>query len=191
MSTVRVRIHPTAEVSDRAVLGDGTSVWNQAQIREGARLGAGCIVAKDVYVDFDVTIGDRAKIQNGALLYHGLTLGHGVFVGPGAIFTNDRRPRAINADGTLKGAADWEVSATTVDDGASIGAGAVILAGLRIGAWAMVGAGAVVTKDVPAHALVVGNPARRMGWVCACGERLPESQRCARCGTQHALGGAT
>lgn len=185
-----VRIHPTAEVSERATLGEGTSVWNQAQIREGARLGKGCIVAKDVYVDFDVVVGDHAKIQNGALLYHGLTLGNGVFVGPGAIFTNDRRPRAVNADGTLKGAADWTVSATTVEDGAAIGAGAVVGAGVRIGKWAMVGAGAVVTKDVAAHALVVGNPARQLGWVCACGERLPEAQRCTACGTQHALGGA-
>ena len=188
----RVRVHPTAEVSERATLGEGTSVWNQAQIREGARLGRGCIVSKDVYVDFDVVIGDFAKIQNGAMLYHGLTLGNGVFVGPGAIFTNDRRPRAINADGTLKGAADWVVSKTAVEDGAAIGAGAVILAGLRIGKWAMVGAGSVVTHDVPDHALVVGNPARRIGWVCECGERLPESQRCEKCGTQHSLlGGAS
>jgi len=184
-----VRIHPSAEVSDRATLGEGSSVWNQAQIREGARLGRGCIVAKDAYIDFDVQIGDFAKIQNGALLYHGLTLGRGVFVGPGAIFTNDRKPRAINADGTIKGAADWVVSKTTVEEGAAIGAGAVILAGLRVGRWSMVGAGSVVTHDVPDHALVVGNPARRIGWVCACGERLPESQRCENCGTQHALQG--
>lgn len=184
----QVRIHPTAEVSDRATLGPGTSVWNQAQIREGARLGQGCIVAKDVYVDFDVVVGDHAKIQNGALLYHGLTLGNGVFVGPGAIFTNDRWPRAVNADGSLKGAADWVVGKTTVEDGAAVGAGAIVMAGIRIGKWAMVGAGAVVTKDVPAHGLVVGNPARRVGWVCACGEKLPESQECAACGTKHSLG---
>lgn len=184
----KVRIHPTADVSDRASLGEGTSVWNQAQIREGARLGRGCIVAKDVYVDFDVVVGDFAKIQNGALLYHGVTLGNGVFVGPGAIFTNDRRPRAINADGTPKGAADWVVGKTTIEDGAAIGAGAVVVAGVRVGKWAMVGAGAIVTRDVADHALVVGNPARRIGWVCACGERLPESQRCAACGTQHTLG---
>jgi acetyltransferase-like isoleucine patch superfamily enzyme len=178
-------------VSDRAVLGERTSVWNHAQIRENARLGRGCIVAKDVYVDFDVVIGDFAKIQNGALLYHGVTLGNGVFVGPGAIFTNDRRPRAINADGTLKSAADWTVSKTVIEDGAAIGAGAVVVAGVHVGKWAMVGAGAVVTRDVPAHGLVAGNPARRIGWVCACGERLPETQRCTSCGTQHTLGGST
>jgi acetyltransferase-like isoleucine patch superfamily enzyme len=191
MSRSSVRIHPTAEVSERAVLGEGTSVWNQAQIREGARLGRGCIVAKDVYVDFDVVVGDFAKIQNGALLYHGLTLGNGVFVGPGAIFTNDRRPRAINADGTLKSATDWTVSKTVIDDGAAIGAGAVIVAGVRVGKWAMVGAGAIVTRDVEPHGLVVGNPARRIGWVCACGERLPASQTCTACGTPHTLGGTT
>lgn len=187
----QVRIHPSADVSERAVLGQGTSVWNQAQIREGARLGRGCIVSKDVYVDFDVVIGDFAKIQNGAYLYHGVTLGDGVFVGPGAIFTNDKRPRAINADGTPKGAADWTVSPTVVEDGASIGAGALIVAGVRVGRWAMVGAGAVVTRDVPAHALVVGNPARRVGWVCACGERLPVSLRCEACGAEVSVGGGT
>lgn len=190
MTSPNVRIHPTAEVSAHAVLGEGTSVWNQAQIRERARLGRGCIVSKDAYVDFEVEVGDFCKIQNGAYLYHPVRLGNGVFVGPGVIFTNDRRPRAVSPDGSPKKAADWRADATVVEDGASIGAGAVVVAGLRIGKWAMVGAGAVVTRDVPAHALVVGNPARRIGWVCACGERLPESARCEACGAQVDLGGA-
>ena len=179
-----VRIHPTAEVSEKATLGDGTSVWNQAQIREGCRIGAGCIIGKDVYVDFDVVVGDRCKIQNGAMLYHGLTLGEGVFVGPGAIFTNDRRPRAINGDGSLKSADDWALGETHVERGAAIGAGAILVAGIRVGTWAMIGAGSVVTKDVPPHALVAGSPARRIGWVCSCGEKLPRGlkQRCTSCG---------
>ncbi len=178
-----VRIHPTADVSDRAALGEGSSVWNQAQIREGSRLGSGCIVGKDAYVDFDVIVGDLCKIQNGAMLYHGVTLEDGVFVGPGAIFTNDRRPRAINVDGTLKGAEDWAVARTHVERGAAIGAGAVLVAGVRVGRWAMIGAGAVVTRDVPPHALVAGNPARSLGWVCACGDRLDSARaRCPICG---------
>ncbi|MBX7194414.1 MAG: N-acetyltransferase [Sandaracinaceae bacterium] len=123
-------------------------------------------------MDFDVVVGDRCKVQNGALLYHGVTLGNGVFVGPGAIFTNDRVPRAINPDGSLKGADDWIVGKTHVHEGASIGAGAVIISGVTIGRFAMVGAGAVVTRDVDDYQLVFGNPARVHGWVTASGERV-------------------
>lgn len=179
----QVRIHPTADVSDAAVLGAGTSVWNQAQVRERARLGRECIVGKDAYLDFEVVVGDRCKIQNGAQLFHGLTLGDGVFVGPGAIFTNDLRPRAVTPEGALKGASDWTVGATTVGDGAAIGAGAIVLPGLRIGRWAMIAAGAVVTRDVPDHGLVAGSPARRIGWVCACGEcaTVEPATELARC----------
>ena len=179
-----VRVHATAEVSDAAELGPGTSVWNQAQVRERARLGRECIVGKDVYVDSGVVVGDRCKIQNGAQLFHGVTLGDGVFVGPGAIFTNDLRPRAVTPEGALKTASDWTVGETHVGDGAAIGAGAIVLAGVRIGRWAMIGAAAVVTRDVPDHALVAGSPARRLGWVCACGERAVAdgAGTSARCG---------
>ena len=185
-----VRIHPTADVAGGARLGPGTSVWNQAQVREGTRIGASCIIGKDAYIDFDVVVGDRCKIQNGAMLYHGLTLEDGVFVGPGAIFTNDRRPRAINVGGDLKGADDWTVARTHIERGAAIGAGAILVAGVRVGTWAMVGAGAVVTRDVPPYGLVAGNPARQIGWVCACGDRLGDGRptRCTTCGA--ALDGA-
>jgi acetyltransferase-like isoleucine patch superfamily enzyme len=167
-----IRIHPSADVSPHARIGERTSIWNQAQVRERAAIGADCIVGKDAYVDFEVVIGDRCKVQNGALLYHGVTLENGVFVGPGVIFTNDRVPRAINPDGSLKGTEDWVVGRTHVKEGASIGAGAVIISGVTIGRFAMVGAGSVVTRDVDDHQLVFGNPARVHGWVTAAGERV-------------------
>ena len=125
-----------------------------------------------MFIDEGVTLGDRVKVQNGALIYHGVTVADGVFIGPGAILTNDRRPRALNADGGLARAADWTVSPVRIAVGASIGAGAIVVAGCDVGSYAMVGAGSVVTHDVPAHSLVAGNPARRLGWVCVCGERL-------------------
>jgi len=165
-------IHPTAQVSPQATLGAGTSVWNWAQIREGARLGAQCIIAKGVYIDVGVQIGNRVKIQNHVSVYHGVTLEDGVFVGPHVCFTNDRLPRAINADGTLKSDSDWTVTPILVRAGAALGANSVILPGVTIGRWALVGAGAVVTHDVPDHGLVVGNPARLVGYVCRCANRL-------------------
>lgn len=184
-----VKIHPTAEVHETAEIGAGTSIWNNCQVRENASIGEGCILGKDVYVDFGVRIGDHVKIQNGALIYHGVTIEDGVFVGPGAIFTNDKRPRAINPDGTLKSDADWEVGDIRIGYGASIGAGAIILPQVSIGRFAMVAAGAVVTRDVPDHALMVGNPAARAGYVCACGEKLVKQQAgehvCPACGTSH------
>jgi len=169
-------IHPTAEVSARAVIGPGTHIWHQAQVREGVHMGANCIVGKGAYIDFGVTIGDNVKIQNGVYVYHGVTVEEGVFLGPGVILTNDKLPRAINPDGTLKGDADWEVSPILIRHGASIGAGAVILPGVTVGEFAMVGAGAVVTHDVPAHGLVYGNPARLHGYVCRCGRPLTQRE---------------
>lgn len=153
-------------------VGARTSVWHRAQIRIGARIGAECVVGRDVFIDEGVEIGDRVKIQNGALVYHGVTVEDGVFIGPGAILTNDRYPRAITATGELARAEDWTVSPVRLRRGSSIGAGAIVVAGTEVGSFATVGAGAVVTRDVPAHALVVGSPAHRIGWVCACGARL-------------------
>ena len=185
-------VHPTADVSPHAELGPGTRVWHQAQIRERARIGANCIVSKGVYIDFDVQVGSNCKIQNGAFLYHGCTLEDGVFVGPGVIFTNDKRPRAINPDGSLKGTDDWEVGKTVVRHGASVGTGSIVLPGVTIGRFAMVAAGAVVSKDVPDYGLAIGVPARLVGFVCACAETLPafaptEAVACGRCARRYRI----
>jgi acetyltransferase-like isoleucine patch superfamily enzyme len=176
-------VHETALVENGATIGEGSRIWHQAQVRTRARIGARCIVGKGAFVDFDVTIGDDSKLQNYACVYHGVTLGRGVFVGPHAVFTNDRRPRATDPSFAPLGNGDWEVGETTVADGAAIGANATILPGIAIGRWAMIGAGSVVTHDVPAYALVVGSPARRLAWVCPCGARLgDDAAECGRCG---------
>ena len=179
------RIHPTAEVSQTAVVGDGTQIWHQSQIREGVRIGRFCRVGKGVYIDVNVSVGNHCKIQNFASVYQGVTIGDRVFVGPHATFTNDLLPRAARTDWKVHPgedkSPDWEVVPTVVEDGASIGANATILCGITIGANAMVGAGAVVTKDVAPHALVYGNPARVHGYVCDCGRKLDAKRSCAHC----------
>lgn len=171
-----VRIHATADVSDKASIGDGTSIWHQCQIREDVRIGEECILGRGVYVDAGVLIGNRVKIQNYVSVYHGVTIEDGVFVGPHVCFTNDMRPRAINPDGSLKAADDWELSLTRVKRGAALGANSTIRCGVRIGEWSMVGAGSVVTRDVPDYGLVSGNPARLRGYVCPCGEKLQQKE---------------
>lgn len=176
-------VHESALVEDHVVIGAGTRVWHHAHVRTRARLGARCIVGKGAFVDFDVAIGDDSKLQNYACVYHGATLGRGVFIGPHAIVTNDLRPRATDPSFAPLRDGEWTVGETTIDDGASIGANATILPGVRIGTWAMIGAGAVVTRDVAPYALVVGTPARHLAFVCACGQRLePNAHACSRCG---------
>ncbi len=174
-------IHHTADVSPQARIGPDTRIWHEAQVREGAVVGAGCNIGKAVYIDRDVVVGDRVKIQNRASLYRGLTVEDGVYIGPHVSFANDRYPRAVNPDGTPKTDDDWEQIPTLVREGASIGAGAVVLPGVTVGRWAMAGAGAVVTRDVPDHALVLGNPARVVGYVCLCGRRLAGEDGGWRC----------
>jgi len=169
------RVHETADLEADVTIGPRTSVWHRAQVRIGARIGADCVIGRDAFIDEGVTLGDRVKVQNLALVYHGVTVEDGVFIGPNAILTNDRYPRAITSTGDLARAADWQVSPITLRHGCSIGAGAVVVAGVDVGRFATVGAGAVVTRSVPDHALVAGSPARRLGWVCDCGQRLTDS----------------
>lgn len=167
-------IAATADVHEQAEIGDGTLVWHLAQVREGARVGAGCVLGRGAYIGPGVQLGDHCKIQNYALAYEPARLGHGVFIGPAVVLTNDVNPRAVNPDGSLKSSDDWKAVAVTIDDGAAVGAGSVLIAPVHIGAWALVAAGSVVTRDVPAHALVLGNPARQVGWVGRAGVRLEE-----------------
>jgi UDP-2-acetamido-3-amino-2,3-dideoxy-glucuronate N-acetyltransferase len=178
-------IHQTAIVEEGAQLGEGTRVWHFAHIRKGAKIGKNGNIGKDVYIDTNVVIGNNCKIQNFASLYHGLTVGNDVFIGPHVCFTNDLYPRASiwNEDRLVK---------TVVKNGASIGANSTIVAGITIGDSAMVGAGAVVTKDVPNHALVFGNPAQIQGFVCECGTKLEKKSKkknmmlllCPQCGKE-------
>lgn len=165
-------IHPTADVSPTAEIGAQTRIWRFTCVREGAAIGEQCNIGQGVYIDPGVRVGSRVKIQTNAALFEGVTIEDGVFIGPHVCFTNDLFPRAITPDGALKGAEDWQVTPTRVRLGASLGAGSVIRCGVTIGAFALVGAGAVVTHDIPAYTLVVGNPARPRGYVCRCARPL-------------------
>ncbi|MCR8943915.1 N-acetyltransferase [Streptomyces sp. OUCMDZ-4982] len=166
------RVQPTAQVDESAEIGAGSSVWELAQIREGAKLGEGCVVGRGAYVGCGVRIGNNVKLQNYALVYEPAELADGVFVGPAVVLTNDHNPRSVDPDGRQKRGGDWQAVGVQVAEGASLGARSVCVAPVRIGRWAMVAAGAVVTRDVPDFALVVGVPARRIGWVGRSGERL-------------------
>jgi acetyltransferase-like isoleucine patch superfamily enzyme len=177
--TYTTMVHPTAVVEGGAVIGAGTRIWHGSHIREGSRLGADCTIGFCVYVDTGVVIGDRCKIQNQVSIYRGVVLEDEVFVGPSAVFTNDRHPRAVSPD--------WKIVETRVRRGVSIGANATVVCGVELGPWSMIAAGAVVRTDVPAHALMVGIPARLRGWVCRCGRLLarhdePFPEVCAACG---------
>jgi UDP-2-acetamido-3-amino-2,3-dideoxy-glucuronate N-acetyltransferase len=183
---VGILVEPSADVAPDAQLGDGSRVWHLAQVRELAVLGRQCTVGRGAYVGAGVRMGDYCKLQNYALVYEPAVLGRGVFVGPAAVLTNDRYPRAVTPDGAAKGGAEWQAVGVTVNDGASIGARAVCVAPVIIGAWALVAAGAVVIHDVPDFALVAGTPARRIRWVGRAGEPLDDigghTWRCPRTG---------
>lgn len=185
VGTRTISIHPSAEVSAGAVIGDGTRIWNEAQVSNGARVGRDCILGKGVYIDPGVVVGDRVKLHTRVSVFKGSRIGSGVFVGPHSCLLNDKQPRATTPDGRLKTEADWVVSGVVVDHGASIGGGCTVLPGVKIGRFAMVGAGAVVTRDVPDHGLVVGNPARLVAYLCECGTRLPKDGTCPACGRRH------
>lgn len=164
MKKNRVYIHPSAHVDPEAKIGEGTRIWHEAQIREGAEIGKNCILGKCVYIGKNVKIGDNVKIENRVSIFQGVHIEDGVFIGPHVVFTNDLRPRAFSSS--------WKLVETYVRKGASIGANSTIICGIEIGEYSMIGAGSVVTKSVPPHALVYGNPARIRGFVCKCGEKL-------------------
>lgn len=165
MTQNSMMIASSADIDLTAQIGDGTTIWHLAQVRENARIGDGCIVGRGAYIGPGVVVGSNCKIQNYALVYEPTVLEDGVFVGPAVVFTNDEFPRAINVDGSRKGNDDWNAVGVIVGSGASIGARAVCIAPLSIGRWSLVAAGAVVTADVPDYAIVAGVPARRIGWV--------------------------
>lgn len=171
-------VHPLALVEGE--IGAGTRVWAFAHVMRGARVGRGCNIGEHAFIETGAQIGDGVTVKNGALIWEGVTIGDGAFIGPGVVFTNDRTPRSAWLHGPARPREAWLVP-TVVEEGAAIGGGAVIVAGVRIGAYALVGAGAVVTRDVPPYALVRGNPARRAGWVCRCGEKLAACAGRATC----------
>lgn len=179
-------ISPTADIDQRAEIGEGTVIWHLAQVREEARIGEQCIIGRGAYLGPGVVLGDRCKIQNHALVYEPAVVADGVFIGPAAVLTNDVFPRAVTPSGELKDADDWDSVGVVVNEGASIGARAVCIAPVTIGRWAMVAAGSVVTKDVADFALVVGVPARQVGWVGRAGVSLEalggQAFRCPRTG---------
>lgn len=183
-------VHPSSAVHESAKIGAKSQIWMGCQIRDRAVLGKNCILGKSVYIDSGVSIGNNVKIQNNVSVFHGVEIEDGVFVGPHVCFTNDKLPRAINPDGTLKAASDWTVTPTLVKMGAALGANSTLICGITVGKWALVGSGSVVTKDVPDHGLVVGNPARLIGYACACGKRLTsagESRWACECGKTYSL----
>lgn len=161
---VNIYIHPTANVSEQSKIGNGTKIWINSQIREKSEIGENCIISKDTYIDTEVKIGNNCKIQNSVSIYHGVTIEDDVFVGPNACFTNDKVPRAFDPE--------WKITPTFVKKGASIGANATIVCGITLGEYSMVAAGSVVTKDVEAYSLVMGNPAKHYSYVDKMGNKI-------------------
>jgi len=178
------RVHPTALVEDGAQIGEGTSIWDNVHVRAPSKIGADCIVGEKTYIAYGVEIGDRVKINAMVYVCTGVTIESGVMISAGVIFTNDRFPRATTPDlAELRSSApDEATEETLVREGATIGAGAVIGPGLEIGRFSMIGMGSVITRSVNDHALVLGNPGRRLGYVCRCGQALPEEMACEACG---------
>lgn len=169
-------VHETSVVDENVQIGAGTKIWHFCHIQSGAVIGANCSLGQNVNVANHVKIGNGVKIQNNVSVYEGVTLEDDVFCGPSMVFTNDLTPRAKYPKGRVR------YLKTIVHRGASIGANATVVCGHELGAWCMVAAGAVVTKDVPPHALVAGVPARQIGWVCECGKPLDETMVCPDCG---------
>lgn len=177
-------VHESSYVDDGVSIGCGTKIWHFCHIQSGARIGSGCSLGQNVNVSNNVIVGNGCKLQNNVSLYEGVELEDYVFCGPSCVFTNDLTPRSKYP----KGSAGY--LKTLIKYGASIGANATIVCGHTVGRWAMIAAGAVVAKDVPDHALMAGVPAKRIGWVCECGEVLKEDLSCKKCGRQYELGEA-
>lgn len=175
--------HPSACVDEGAQIGGGTKVWHFSHISSGCTVGSNCTVGQNVFVAPGVKIGDFCKIQNNVSIYEGVELGNYVFCGPSMVFTNVQRPRCKYPQ---RGAAFY--THTPIGEGASIGANATIVCGHRIGKDAFIAAGSVVTKDVPDHAIMMGNPARQRGWACECGEKLGDNLVCPKCGRRYVQG---
>lgn len=173
--------HESAYVDEGALIGEGTKIWHFSHVLPGAQIGRECVLGQNVNVAGKAVVGDRCKIQNNVSLYDGVILEDEVFCGPSCVFTNDFTPRAHGSQG-------WQVSETLVKHGASIGANATVVCGNDIGEYALIGAGAVVTQSVPAHALMVGVPAKQIGWVCSCGSKLNEDLECGTCGAKYRMG---
>jgi UDP-2-acetamido-3-amino-2,3-dideoxy-glucuronate N-acetyltransferase len=186
VSTPSVFVHESSYVDDGAKVGAGTKVWHFCHVMPGAVIGERCNLGQNVVVMSGVKIGNNVKIQNNVSIYEGVELEDDVFCGPSMVFTNVINPRSHVSRKD-------EYKRTLVRRGSSIGANATIVCGVTLGEYSFVGAGAVITKDVPAHALMAGVPAKRMGWMCQCGERLPDSGAgsCAACGTVYERAGDT
>lgn len=172
-------VHPSSAIDDGVVIGKGTKIWHFSHIQTGAKIGENCSLGQNVNVSNNVIIGYGVKIQNNVSLYEGVELEDYVFCGPSCVFTNDLTPRAKYP----KGHAGYK--RTLVKEGASIGANATVVCGHTIGKWALIGAGAVVTTDVPNHALMLGVPAIRKGWACECGNILDTELVCSKCGRKY------
>lgn len=173
-------IHPTSVVDERATIGDGTRIWHFSHIQPGAVIGAGCTIGQNVNISDNVTIGNGVKVQNNVSIYEGVTLEDYVFCGPSCVFTNDRTPRA-------RFPKNHAYVKTIIRHDASLGANCTIVCGHEVGSYAAIAAGAVVTKDVPPHALMSGVPAKQAGWVCECGGVLTDSLLCPGCGKKYVL----